>query len=340
MKNKNKPLNAKQIVKRTLQKRNVKQEKTELQVITESYEKLEKAYASLLKTPRGNARFAIKKSSSGKITKAVAVVLASDWHVEELVDPATVNNKNSYSLDISKKRAALFFERVTRLIQKERQDVKIEYLVLALLGDFITGDIHDELPEICQLRPPQAMMYAENLIIAGIEYIMKNTDLKLIIPCHVGNHGRASKTIHHASEVAYSYEYIMYKHLERYFSMSQWAKRIDWRISLSYHQIIPIFDLKVRFHHGHAFRSLGGIGDIYPAAYRKIFDLNIEEPADLDCFGHHHRTRDGGVFLCNGSMIGYGAFGVKFGKFERPKQTFFLIDERRGRTVTIPILLD
>jgi hypothetical protein len=56
---------------------------------------------------------------------------------------------------------------------------------------------------------------------------------------------------------------------------------------------------------------------------------------------HFHQLRDGGNFVSNGSLIGWSSYAVSIkAEFEKPKQAFFLIDRKRGKTVSAPILFD
>jgi len=305
-------------------------------ILLEENEYIKKELEASLQLKKSIKPYSIKHIKSKYDSEATAVVLASDWHVEETVDPQKVNFKNKYNLDIAKQRADEFFQSTLKLILKEQQNVKINTLVLALLGDFISGNIHDELLENCSLRPIDASIFAENLLVSGIEFLLQNSDLNIVIPCHVGNHARITHKIHFSTEQGNSLETIIYYHLSNYFKNN---KRVTFLISDSYYQIVNIYDYKIRFHHGHAIKSGGGIGGIYPPTYKAISQWQKIEHADLDCFGHLHQTRDGGNFLCNGSMIGWNAFSVMIkGDFERPKQTFFLIDKNRGRTVVAPIV--
>ena len=88
-------------------------------------------------------------------------------------------------------------------------------------------------------------------------------------------------------------------------------------------------------HHG------GGIGGVSIPAYKKISQWQRAKYADLDIFGHLHQMKDGGNFLLNGSMIGYNAFAVRIGAdYEQPKQTFVLINKKRGKTLVCPITFE
>ncbi len=274
--------------------------------------------------------------SSGS-SEAVAFAIASDWHLEELVAPEKVNGLNKYNLEIAKQRAEEFFQNTVRLLSKEQKDVKIDTLVLALLGDFISSNIHDELLENCLLRPAEAIIFAEELIASGIEYILAHTKVKLIIPCCVGNHTRITRKVHISTEQGNSLETIMYSHLSRYFEKN---KRVKFVIAQGYHQYLTVFEsYTVRFHHGHAMRFAGGVGGIYIPARKAIAQWQKVKYANLDVFGHFHNYKiDGDLFVLNGSLIGYNAFAVAIAAdYERPRQAFFLVDKKRGKTVHVPI---
>ncbi|MFA7301804.1 MAG: hypothetical protein WC069_05860 [Candidatus Shapirobacteria bacterium] len=268
--------------------------------------------------------------------EATAVVLASDWHIEENVRSESVNGKNFHNVEIASRRSVEFFENVITLVKKEQNAVTIETLVLALLGDFISGNIHEELLENCDLTPIMATIKVKNLIVAGIEAILRETKLKLVIPCHVGNHTRITKKIHISNEQGNNMEYFMYHTLMDYFKDE---KRIQWIIAEGYHSYLKIYDWTIRLHHGHAIKFGGGIGGLTIPVQKSISQWNKIKWADFDCFGHFHTQMDGKNFLSNGCNIGYNAYAVSIkADFDTPRQTFFLIDKKRGKTVVAPIV--
>lgn len=276
--------------------------------------------------------FDIKPREKSGGSESVAVVLASDFHLEELVDKNAVNGLNEYNLAIAEARATGFFRSVLRLIQIESADTRINQCILALLGDFISGNIHADIAENVALGPSEALRFAERVLASGIQFLLDNSKLNLVIPCHSGNHGRITKEQRFATENANSFEYYMYHALANHF---KGEKRIEWLISPSYHSYVDVFGHVIRFHHGHAMKYGGGIGGLFVPTYRAIGNWNDGRRADLDCFGHFHQFRDGGSFICNGSLIGYNAYAVSIkAKFEKPKQTLFLIEKTRGRTCT------
>lgn len=282
--------------------------------------------------------FEIEPKLPSKNSESVIVVLASDWHVEESVDQEAVNGLNEYSLQIAKERATRFFQGALRLAEIFQKDTKIDTMVLALLGDFISGSIHEDIAENTSLGPVDALLFAESLLISGIEFLLENSDLNLVIPCHSGNHGRSTKEQRMATENENSFEYYMYHTIAKHFVGN---KRVKFLISASPVSYLPVFGMTLRFSHGHGISFNGGVGGIFPAVYKAISRLNDGRRADIDCFGHFHQFRDGGSFICNGSMIGYNPYAIfKRISYEAPKQVVFVIEKSRGRTFTVPITFE
>jgi hypothetical protein len=279
--------------------------------------------------------FEIKpKLPSGK-SESTVVVLASDWHVEENVEEGQVNGLNKFNLDVAKKRSMQFFQGALRLTEIFQKDTKIDTMVLALLGDFISGSIHEDIAENTNLGPTKALIFAEELIVSGIEFLLANSKLNLVIPCHSGNHGRATKEQRFATENENSFEYYMYHTIAKRFAGN---KRVKFLISESYVSYLPVYGHTLRFHHGHGLKYSGGVGGLFVPAYKAVARWNDGRRADIDCFGHFHQFRDGGSFICNGSMIGYNAYAVGKGiSYEKPQQVMFVIEKNRGRTFTVPI---
>ena len=276
------------------------------------------------------------KPSKGSGGEAVAVVLASDWHVEENVRPDTVNGSNEYNMEIAKRRAEKFFQHTLQLVQKEQQAIKIETLCVALLGDFISGNIHEELLASCEVGPVDAMTFAKNLIASGIEFLLANSKLKLVIPCTVGNHSRITKKVHVSGEQGMSLEWAMYNFLADHFKNE---KRVTFVLSRSYHNYVDILGHLIRFHHGHAVQYGGGLGGLTIPMVKAVMRWDNDKKAYLSCCGHFHQKMDGERFVVNGSLIGDAPYGKRLGFTSRPEQVFFLIDAKRGKTIVAPILV-
>lgn len=282
------------------------------------------------------------KVSSGK-SESAAVCVWSDWHLEERVLPEQVSNKNEYTLAIFEKRFEKLLHGFMSWFRISNRDTSIKTVVLALLGDFITGSIHEDLAEGNQLAPADAIYKAYSVIASGIKFILENTpkDVTLVLPCHSGNHGRMTKDQRIATEAGNSLEYFMYLMLQDYFVSE---KRIQFVVQPGYHSYVRFFEgvYEIRFHHGHQINYQGGIGGITVPVNKAIAQWNKARPVNLDVFGHFHTKFDGGNFIANGSMIGYNSYGVSIkASFEKPCQQFFLVNRERGeKTLVAPIYLE
>jgi hypothetical protein len=278
-------------------------------------------------------------STSSK-DESVAFVIASDWHYEEMVRSSETNGLNEFNLKTADARITSFFRNAVKMLQKEQKDATIKTLVLALLGDFITNsNLHDDTPEFCQLGVFEALSAVENHIIGGIDYILDNTDVNLVIPCSVGNHSRVTKKIHITRETSNSLETILYAHIARYYKDN---KRVQFNLPTAYLSYLTLWDkFTVCFHHGHAVSYGGGIGGITVPMNKAIGNWERNKKADLYVSGHFHTATDGGKFLVNSSLIGYNGYAVFIkASYEPASQWFFLVNKKHNRkTITAPIFL-
>jgi hypothetical protein len=278
----------------------------------------------------------IKITNGDKKTKysATAFILASDWHCEEEIKPRTVNQLNHFNLDIAEKRINKFFLNADRIIKIQQKDVKLDKIVLCLMGDFISGAIHDELMETCQLRPVEAIIWVIERITAGINFLLE-AGHDLLICCVHGNHSRTTTKTHYSTMVGHSLEQFMY-----YFLQKQFPK-IQFVIAEGYHIYLEVYDYIVRIHHGDGIRYHGGVGGIFIPMYKAINQWNKGRRATYDCCGHWHSLKNGGNFITNGSLIGFSPYSIRIkADFEPPLQKFFMLLSNGLIAGEYPIILE
>lgn len=307
---------------------------------TDEIGRLEKALKISNVLDQGIDTYAIPPMADGKGTnEGTVIVVASDWHVGSRVKPGNVSGLNKYDLEIAKGRSTKFFQSSLRLTRLLQQDLTINNMVLGLLGDFITGHIHEEFVENNSMPPMQEVVEAQNMIASGIEFLLANSTLNLTIPCHSGNHARTTKKTWWSGENGHSLEYLMYLNLAAYFRTE--TERVKFIIPDGYHSYLDVYGRTVRFHHGHAINYQGGIGGIFIPAFKSISQWNKARKSDLDVFGHFHQAKLGGNFVSNGSLIGYDSYALSIkADFERPQQMLILMDKKRGLTCTWPVFAE
>ncbi len=280
-----------------------------------------------------------RKPAKGKKTGVAAVAVCSDWHVEEKVDPRLVSYKNEYNLDIAWARIERLFQKIVLLIDVQNSIAPVQELWLAILGDMLSGYIHDELMEDNELSPVETILWLREAITAGIDYLLTETKLPIYIPtCH-GNHGRT--TVRKRIQTSYknSYEWLMYHFLAAQYEENP---RVHWLVGEGYHNTQRIMGRLTRFHHGDGLRYQGGVGGLTIPTNKAIAQWNKVRTVDFDFFGHWHTYLwNYPTWVSNGSLIGYSPFAVEIkADFQHPTQTFAVIDNRYGMTQSLPIFVE
>lgn len=273
------------------------------------------------------------------LSNATAIAVLSDWHVEEPVDPAKVNGRNEYSVEIASRRIKRTWEKILYLLESARHEAKINCLVVALLGDFLSGYIHPELVEENQLSPVEAIQFLEEHFVSGLTYLANKAGIKeLIVVTAVGNHGRTTEKQRVSTELENSFETLLYSHVARHL---RGESKIAWKLGTGYHNWLDVQGRPIRFHHGHAIRYGGGIGGPTIPIVKAIAAWDKEQTAYLDVFGHLHQWMHHRKFLMNGSLIGYSPFAVKIkADYEEPCQSFLVVDREYGVTIARKIFCE
>lgn len=292
-------------------------------------------WSSLQKAPLGSSLApSIVHTPTGDGT---AILLASDWHVGETVDPRTVNNLNEYNPEIAEERAHNYFRNSLKLVKKERQDLNVRNLIWWLGGDLMTGFLHEELEESNSMSPIEETIFLQKILSTGLKYYLDHGDFESItVVCNYGNHGRTTKKKRISTGARNSYEWGVYRSLERAIV----DPTLQWNIADGYTAYVESLGYRMRFSHGDLITYLGGTGGVTVPLNRWIDRVNKQIRVDRDFLGHFHTLFNGPNFTLNGSLIGPSSYSVSLGFApERPQQAFQILDARRGFTVSAPILV-
>lgn len=285
-------------------------------------------------------QYSIPVSRGSRGSTTTPVLLCSDWHVEEPVDPASILDANEYSLDIADRSIKTLASTTLRLIELKRAGTRIDTLVVWLGGDFVTGHIHEENLAHCSLSPIEAILWTEDRIYSMLQFLLKEGGFKqIVVPCSCGNHARTTKKKHISLQAETNFEWGMYNHLSRAFKDD---KRVKFVLSPGYFTTVELYQrYKLRFHHGDAVKFGGGVGGLTIPLNKRIAQWNANgREVYLDCLGHWHSYMPGRKAIVNSSLIGYNAFAQECGfAVEPPTQTLFFVEEHRGLTGIEPIFV-
>jgi hypothetical protein len=230
------------------------------------------------------------------------------------------------------------------LLELYRHSYVINEITVSLLGDMITGHIHEDLRRSNFLSPTRALLLCMDIIIPGLELLLKESGATMIhVPCCYGNHGRINPQSLVQTAAEDSYEWLMYQMIAHHFRD---RKGIRFYVSEGYHIFQEIYGYRVRLHHGDWVRYQGGVGGLSIPLNKKIAKWNEEaaiawrEVVSFDVLGHYHQLADYGNAVCNGSLIGYNAYAKKIAASpEPPQQAFYLVQPGRGKTFSGPVFV-
>ncbi len=281
----------------------------------------------------------IHRESAKTGRRGVAVIVpATDWHVEETITLEGTNFKNEFNLSIAEERIKRYYSKILRLIEWQNHFAKVDELCHPLLGDLLSGYIHEELMETNSLSPTEAVVFLSSMLASGIDLLLKKTKLPIFIPTCVGNHGRTTLRKRIKTSCQNSYEWLLYMTLAKYYAKD---KRVRFTVGGGYHNTVDIKSRVVRFHHGDGIRYSGGVGGITVPVNKAVAQWDKVETADFDIFGHYHtHLVNYPKWVSCGSLMGYSEFSVEIkAEFQHPTQTFIVIDRNYGLTCAIPIFV-
>lgn len=273
------------------------------------------------------------KFNKRKTGTRYAVALFSDAHIEETVKSASVMGLNEYNIKIARERIEKYFANLVSCLNTD----KVEYLLFASLGDTISGFIHEELSQTNELTPLEATFEAQNLIYNGLKYICDNTELKRIkFVGIVGNHSRVTNKIQHSNGYKMSYEWLMYKNIQKQAELE--GLPIEFDIPESEMAIEDTSDGKrFLFIHGFQIKGSGNgtVCGIYPSLGRLSLKYGKVYKQDKIYLGHFHSCISIPNAVVNGSIIGYNSYALTNGfAYEEPAQMYELYDTNIGQLLT------
>jgi hypothetical protein len=286
----------------------------------------------------------IMSARSGKRGKSVIGALTSDIHMGEVITAEEINGINAFNPEICRARLRRYFPAVCEIGSRWASDTDCEGALLALAGDLISGDIHEELRITNALTSHEQCIAVAEELSAGI-VCLKETFGRVHIVVVPGNHGR---TTHKPTAKLYarlSYDNLIGAMIAEKFRNDE---RITFQQSAAKDQLTPVFGRTVLTTHGDKIGTKGGMGFAGPMlpivrGAKKIDaqQAGIGRKPDLIQFGHYHTTGNPGLVLANGSVPGYSEYGDDLrAVVEPPQQWAYLLHSKWWLRERMPIQLE
>ena len=285
----------------------------------------------------------IWKTTESKVSHETAVLLLSDFHLGETVVKKEVYGLGEYNIDIFAKRLKFLANSIKNITIKKLRGYEINKLCIFMLGDMISGMIHDELIE----NGEDVIFQILNGAYITAQFILEMSTLfkKIDIDGVVGNHGRLHKKPRFKKRYT-NWDFVFYQFLSTFLANNE---RIKCTFPKSFFTIKKIYDWNFLLLHGDNIRGWAGIpwygieramwrlGDLLQGQSNIVLHYKV--------FGHFHHTgeldRTPGELLINGSLIGGTEYSLgRLFEFDRPTQLFLGVHADKGLTWRYPMRAD
>jgi transposase-like protein len=272
----------------------------------------------------------------------VPTLMLSDLHWGEVVYPRQVNGVNEYNIAVAQRRFRTAIERAVDLCKHHMIEPNYPGIVVALGGDMLSGDIHEELSESNELPVMPALLDLMGCLIWAIGRLADEFG-RVFLPCVTGNHGRNTKKPRAKGRNYSNFDWLLYQFLAKHFEAD---KRIQFLIPDGSDAHWTVFGHRYCMTHGDQFRGgdgmIGALGPIIRGDHKKRSrNGQIDLGYDTLLLGHWHQLIQLQRLIVNGSLKGYDEYAAanNFG-FEQPQQALWLTHSERGITFSMPVHVD
>lgn len=290
----------------------------------------------------------IKARNKTEANQATLVAFLSDVHAGEVVRPEEMFSYNKFNLDICDARLRRFFDKTIDVAHRYFAGVTYDGIVLALGGDLVSGDIHDELAQTNELSVFDTTLWVAPRIVAGIEKLAEEFGRVHVVSAP-GNHGRDSKKPRHKKRSAHNADTHIAKMVAYSFTTNNKSANVSFDIPESFDVDFKIYDYVFSMEHGDNLQKnnpgtaeIGALGPVKRGTLRKSKQHQEEgRPFHYNLVGHFHQyvPAPSQGFIMNGSVKGYDEFARNYHlKPEQPQQALVVIAPEHGVTMQAPIL--
>lgn len=142
---------------------------------------------------KGSKVFGPPPNSNRSETPIPLFLKLSDWHIGEYIRAEETEGFGGYSWDIAQQRAHTITDNLIESVRSSRSLFNIEELVVSAEGDFVSGDIHDELKVTNEFPLPVQAAKAGALLREVIYKLSGHFKKVRVLEIGADNHGRMTK---------------------------------------------------------------------------------------------------------------------------------------------------
>ncbi len=272
----------------------------------------------------------------------VPTLQLSDLHWGERVDPKQIGGVNEFNLSIARRRLETVVRGALKLARILSPEMKYPGIVVQILGDCVSGNIHEELQATNEINTMPTVLDLYRALVPALR-LLADTFGHVFVPCVTGNHGRDTRRIWAKDRHHTSFDWLLYQFLAIAF---EGDARVQFYVPDGSDGLYRVFGVRYLVTHGDQFRAsesiIGAIGPITRGAQKKLArNVAVNQAFDVMCFGHWHQRMIASNLRGNGCLKGLDEYAYQGNfRYEPPSQNFFVTHADHGITFDAPLLAD
>lgn len=263
------------------------------------------------------------------------VMLVSDYHAGEVVSSEELGGLSVYDWETFRRRWQYHVDTVGGICFGKLTGYDLPRLYVPMLGDMVTGIIHDELRETAEGTVMEWVCDGAHLIAQGIRQLAAEFP-EVVVDCVIGNHGRLDKRVRFKKRYV-NYDYLLY----RFIALElRDLPHVTVRCNKSFYSLLEVPGATLLNLHGDNIKSWSGIP--WYGITRAVTNLSLllhaqRRSFDVVNLGHFHNAgtldRIDSELVINGSAVGGNEFSIgALFTSTRPAQILYGVHPERGKT--------
>jgi hypothetical protein len=266
-----------------------------------------------------------------------AVLNLGDWHIGEVTEAGQTEGFGEFNYGIAVRRLDAVTDAYLKWVETHRKGLRIPECTLILSGDWVSGDIHEELRRTNEFDLPEQTAKAGLLLGEVIRKVAPHFEKVQLVAVGGDNHGRLTVKPQSKGRVTNNMSYMVYALAKAYTSG---LGNLSWITAEGQTVLAPIGGHKFLCEHGDGIKSQ--LGFPYYGMGRKLGKeaarrMNTDKGFHYWSLGHFHvPCIIQGNTLINGCLSGTSEFDHGQGRWAAPAQVGFLVHPRHGLFNWVP----
>jgi hypothetical protein len=266
-------------------------------------------------------------------TPITHVLQLTDLHNGEVTKKDEVDGFGEFSPEIFTSRIQKLASAVIDVTNVKRAGYNIPHLHILGTGDYISGDIHEELKVTNAYPAPVQAVRAGYDIGEAIAMMAPHFERVTCDFITLDNHGRMTRKNQAAEGGENNWGYVVAHVVKQYL---QRFSNVDMRIHAKASALVSVGDVeRYLLFHGHQIKGWAGLpyyGFDRRVAMEAVKRMGAPESGFTKMvMGHFHVAVDAPNWLIGGSLSGTNAFDHSCGRHSRAHQTSWLVHQKHGQ---------